>query len=77
LGLSFALYNNACQHNSEDFATADLNSLFNYVRWPKLEAVRLYGVHISQSVASQFLAAHSSISSFSVVEATAASQFIK
>ena len=77
MSLSFALYNNPCQNNCEDFTTVDLNSLFNVAHWPKLEVVSLYGVHLSKSVASQFLATHPSISAFSVVEATAASQFIK
>jgi len=77
LRLSFALYNNPCQNNCEDFTTVDLNSLFNTANWPKLEEVSLYGAHLSQSVASQFLAAHPSISAFSVYEATTASQFIK
>jgi hypothetical protein len=47
------------------------------MHWPKLETIQLYGVHLSPSIAARFLGAHPSIRSFSVIEATPVSQFIK
>jgi hypothetical protein len=77
LKLGFSVYGNSYQDDSADFTTVNLNSLFSDVTWPDLETVVLYGIHLSPSVISRFLAAHPSIRSFHVVEATLQSQFIK
>jgi len=77
LKLKFSVYGNSHQDDSADFTTVNLNSLFGDVTWPDLETVVLYGVHLSPSVVSRFLAAHPSIRSFCVVEATPQSQFVK
>jgi len=77
LKLNFSVYGNSYMDDGADFTTVDLNSLFGNMTWPDLETIQLYGVHLSPSVVSRFLAAHPSIRSLSVVEATPASQFIK
>jgi hypothetical protein len=77
LNLAFSVYGNSYMDDSADFTTVDLNPLFSKVTWPDLETIGLYGVHLSPSVVSRFLAAHPSIHSFRVVEATPASQFVK
>jgi hypothetical protein len=77
LKLSFCLYNNAYQDDSGDFTTVNLDPLFGSITWPKLETLMLYGVHLSPPILSRFLAAHPSIRSLTVVEATDVSRFVK